>query len=177
MGRRIPTPAPTPGIRTNGGRAGSRDCAANSAHTSLRELGTLYERPSAAKEAFDSLVRAHGLERAAAMLRERPAELGTLRASIARDTSRLEALTQAATLVGQEATVARGSVSAAKGQGLETAPISEPTAAERASAREEIERLAKRERTLGHELGHLPQLRELEYRIGKKRVAVNPCVS
>ena len=131
-------------------------------HAFTRELGEIYQEPSAARSAFERFATEHGVKQAGAALREKPDEFGQLRSEARDDRSRVEAHSERAAELGIQATTAR---ELAKSTELK---IRDPRLeAEPGKSRSESERAVAHEAAIRREVQALPSRADLERRIAQ----------
>jgi hypothetical protein len=132
-----------------------------------RQLRDLYEQPTAARGAFGDLVRRHDVEHAVAVLREHPEQLGPLRVAVGREPASARSIADRAAALGLEA--ARASTSARSDDVTARGAMlgAERVTAERAFAREDVDRTSDHERGVRCELATLPGADALRARIGR----------
>ena len=124
-----------------------------------RELGELFEDPAAARAAFERQAREHGPDQAVKAVRERPDELGKVRADLQTDPQQVTARAERVSVVGREIIGA--------GQ---TSPGGRPASGfridlERTASRDHAERAGVREATIRNEMRNSPDRADLERRV------------
>lgn len=131
-------------------------------HAFTRELGEIYQEPSAVRSAFERFAAEHGVKQAGAALREKPDEFGQLRPEARDDRSRVEAHSERAAELGIQATTAR---EFAKSSGIK---IRDPRLeAEPSNSRSESERAVAHEAAIRREVQALPSRADLERHIAQ----------
>ncbi|MFZ5625228.1 MAG: relaxase/mobilization nuclease domain-containing protein [Gemmatimonadota bacterium] len=141
--------------------------ARRSEDTFMRELGRLYERPTAAKEVFEDLLRTRGAEAAVVAIQDRPDTLGSLRPGLGGDAPQLVTLSRAAAIAGREAIAARVAVGSIQSPVLERERDLSSLKAALEVARQDVEWLTRRSRAVEQGLERMPHVRALEYQLGK----------
>jgi hypothetical protein len=124
-----------------------------------RELGELYEDPAAARATFERRAKDQGASQAAKAVRERPAELGEVRAALRGDPNQVPVRAGRVSVVGLEV------ISAREGSAKELPIPGFHVDSERAASRSEAERAGAKEIAIRRELRTIPDRADLERRI------------
>lgn len=124
-----------------------------------RELGELFEDPTAARAAFERQAREHGPDQAVKAVRERPEELGRVHSDLRADPQQVAARTERVSVTALEV-INAGQISAGR----------RPTPGfridvERAASRDDAERAGAREATIRNELRAGPDRADIERRV------------
>lgn len=131
----------------------------------LHALRTLYTDPAKAKAAFFERALERGPEGAAAVLRERPTELGELRSAFRDDPSRGTVLTHSAAEVGAEAARAHAGAVSDMVSAWDATRAAREVAAERLASQSHAKDTTERERVLRRDLSGAPSLPDLRHQI------------
>lgn len=124
-----------------------------------RELGELFEDPTAARAAFERQAREHGPDQAAKTVRERPEELGKVRSNLQADPQQVAAKAGRVSTIGLEVVGARESGAAGRSTPGFRMDL------ERTATKAEAERAGSRETAIRQELRTLSDRADLERRV------------